>query len=357
MRTRAGAASLLDELSVPVVQAPMAGGVSTPLLAGAVAAAGAVGSLGFAYSSAERIAADLEAAGSCARGGPINANFFLFQPVPEGAGAGPAAEHARAALDELRVGSGLQAPVVQLPGPPWFPDLTEQLEPVWDLRPAILSFHFGVPSQWVIERAHQLDIAVAVTATQVDEAKRIQDSGVDWVVAQGVEAGGHRGLFDPSGPDQRLETETLVRGLRLAGLRIPIVAAGGAMDGHDIQRLISVGAAAVQMGTAFLCCPESGASAVHKRLCADGHDRGTDFTTGFSGRPARGIRNRFMDAAADAPVLPFPLQNTMTTRLRAAAVAVGDPEYQSLWAGTGYRRARAVGAGELVRLLAAEWRS
>lgn len=336
---------------VALIQAPMAGGVSTPALAGAVAAEGGVGSLGFAYSTPARIADELRQARALASGGILNANFFIFGELAADVFDASAFEAARAAFERVCEASGLAPGAIRLPEPPWYPDLSGQLEPVWDLRPQWLSFHFGIPPRWVIERAHELGMTVLVTATCLDEAHAIAAAGADLIVAQGAEAGGHRGVFAPAAGDRCRSTRDLVRELR-GPIDLPIIAAGGVMDGRDVAAMLAEGAAGVQMGTAFLCCPESGASAAHKRLCAEEGGRGTEWTTAFSGRRARGIRNRFMEALQGAPVLPFPLQNTMTGMLRQAAVRADDPEHQSLWAGVGYAKARAVGAGELVREVA-----
>jgi nitronate monooxygenase len=353
MSTRDRLRRLGPELSL--VQAPMAGGVSTPALAGAVAAAGGVGSLGFAYSAADRIADELRRARTLASGGVLNANFFIFKDLASEAFDASAFEAARAALERVCEASGLAPGAIRLPEPPWFPDLSAQLEPVWDLRPQWLSFHFGVPPAWVIERAHELGITVLVTATSLGEARLIAASGSDVIVAQGAEAGGHRGVFDPAADDRASTTRDLLRILR-GQVDLPVIAAGGLMDARDMAAMLAEGAAGVQMGTAFLRSPESGASAAHKWLCQEGGERGTEVTVGFSGRPARGIRNRFIEQIQGCPVLPFPLQNTMTAALRQAAVRADDPEHQSLWAGTGYAQAQAVGAGDLVREIGAEWR-
>ena len=339
---------LLQCLAVPMIQAPMAGGVSTPALAAAVATAGGIGSLGFAYSAPERIEADLKAT-RAVTDGVINANFFVFPSADAVRFSDTEGQLARLALERVIAESGLGVARPSLPQAPWYPDLVAQLEPVWDLRPQVLSFHFGLPDRWVIERARALGIVVAVTATSVGEARLIEGAGAGLVVAQGIEAGGHRGRFNGamSGSDQAMTTLELVAALQ-GQVRLPVVAAGGVMDGADAARVMSAGAAAVQMGTAFLRCPESGASAAHRRLCVEGAGRGTELTAGFSGRLARGIRNGFIERMRGQPVLPFPLQNTMTGALRAAAVAADDPEHQSLWAGTGYWRTRSLGAGGLV---------
>jgi nitronate monooxygenase len=325
----------------------MAGGVNTPALAAAVANAGGVGSFGFAYSSPARIDADLRAAQSLTQG-VLNANFFLFSPV-----AAPTAEqfaHARAALQSLPGADGVDLPE---PREPWFVDLAPMLEPVWVLKPHILTFHFGAPSAQLVQRAHQVGIAVGATATCVSEAQQIEASGADFVIAQGIEAGGHRGCFDAQrddATDDNLAALDLTRQL-CRHLAIPVVAAGGIMDGHDVRRALQAGAVAAQMGTAFLACEESGASPAHKRLLLE-PDRGTVLTRVFSGRRARGLRNAFIDSYGAKAVLPFPIQNTLTGPVRAAAVSRDDGEYQSLWAGTRHARAKSGTAVDLMADLA-----
>jgi nitronate monooxygenase len=166
-------------------------------------------------------------------------------------------------------------------------------------------------------------------------------------VAQGTEAGGHRGTFEPDGVDAELSLDDLLRVL-VPNVHLPIVAAGAVMDGADIHRVMGLGAVAAQMGTAFLCCDESGASPAHQAFIRHQHDRGTAFTRGFSGRRAQGIANDFMVAMQGQPTLPFPIQNTLTGPIRQRAVLRNDGEHQSLWAGTAYPKAQALPAAVLM---------
>ena len=334
-------------LACPIVLAPMAGGPNTPALAAAVANAGGVGSFGFAYATPERIAADL-AATRALTNGPLNANFFVFRPV-----APPAAELAARAISALATLPGAAGLALAAPVPPYFPDLAAQLEPVWRLRPEILTFHFGLPPAGVIERAHSLGISVGVTATRASEARAIAAAGSDFVVAQGAEAGGHCGVFTPGEPGTWLPVRELVRSLAPV-TDLPLVAAGGLMSGADIRAVLDAGAEAAQLGTAFLAATESGASAAHRRYLLTEGARGTALTRAFSGRHARGIRNTFIERMEGAEVLPFPLQNSLTGPLRKAAVEHDDGELQSLWAGAHYARCRGGSARELVRRLLAE---
>lgn len=338
-------------LALPLIQAPMAGGVTTPRLVAAVAQAGAVGSFGFAYSPPAKIAQDL-AAVRAQTPGPVNANFFVFAPVSL-----PDEARLRAALEALQALPHAQDCALSLPRAPFFPDLEALLEPVWAHPPAMLTFHFGIPPESVLQRARALGIAVGLSATCLAEAQAIERAGADFIVAQGIEAGGHRGTFDPEpAHDESLGVEALVTALARQ-VRLPIVAAGGLMDGADIRRVIDRGAVAAQLGTAFLCCDESGASAAHKEFIRGQPHRGTAYTRAFSGRRAQGLRNDFIERMQGQPVLPFPLQNTLTGPLRQAAALANDGHYQSLWAGTAYGRARQLPAAELVRVLAREFKA
>jgi nitronate monooxygenase len=331
-----------SQLQCPVIQAPMAGGVNTPQLAAAVANAGGVGSFGFAYSSPDKISADL-AATQALTAGPLNANFFVFQPV-----ALPDVAQQTAALAALHALGLSEDCVLRMPQAPFYPDLETLLLPVWQYRPAMLTFHFGIPSAAVMQQAKALGITVGIAATSLAEAKQIEAAGADFIVAQGSEAGGHRGTFEPDGADAELPLDDLLHAL-MPSIRLPIVAAGAVMDGADIHRVLRLGAVAAQMGTAFLCCDESGASPAHKAFIRHEHARGTAFTRGFSGRRAQGIANDFIAALQGQPTLPFPIQNTLTGPIRQRAVQRNDGEHQSLWAGTAYPKAQALPAAILMQ--------
>lgn len=340
------------KLAVPVIQAPMAGGVCTPELVAAVANAGGLGSFGFAYSTAQRIESDLRAARALTAG-PVNANFFWFEPVTL-----PDSQIQTGALQALASMPGLPNGAtgdLSLPTAPYFPDLQAQLSPVWAHPPEVLTFHFGIPEARTIDQAHAYGIAVGMTATSINEAIAIERAGADFIVAQGIEAGGHRGLFDIEAADEKLPAVELTRRL-VKACRLPIVTAGGLMTGKDIAAALQAGATAVQLGTAFLCCDESGASPAHKRYLLTEGQCGTALTRGFSGRPARGIRNAFIQHMQDKPHLPFPLQNTLTGPMRQWATQTNNGQYQSLWAGTEYARARSMTAAELMQTLKAETR-
>jgi nitronate monooxygenase len=332
------------QLALPLIQAPMAGGITTPQLVAAVANHGGVGSFGFAYSTPEKIHADLLAA-QALTSGPINANFFVFSPV-----CMPSAQmqtNAMQALHALGV-DGVQS--LAAPVEPFYPSLLEQLEPIWKARPAVLSFHFGLPPEGVITKAHGLGIAVGISATSLAEAMAIESAHADFIVAQGIEAGGHRGQFDLQAKDEAVSTFELTAQLA-KHCRIPIVAAGGIMNGAQIQAAIAKGAQAAQLGTAFLCCDESGTPPSYRDYLLRQQERPTTLTKAFSGRLARGLENTFTRAMQDQATLPFPIQNTLTGPLRQWAVAQSDAEYQSLWAGTAYAQVRSMSTAALLRKL------
>lgn len=335
-----------DQLKYPLIQAPMAGGPNTPEMIATVANLGAVGSYGFAYSSVEKIHSDLLAAREkisdhCV--GALNANFFIFDEVSK-----PEPVLIDAAIKNLNMISDYPVDFEE-PAVPYFPDLLKQLEPIWQIRPEILTFHFGIPHEAIINKAHSLGIAVGITATSMDEARQIEQAGADFIVAQGIEAGGHRGIFNPANHDNRLSCFDLIKSL--SAINLPLVAAGGIMQSSQIREAIALGATAVQMGTAFLTTAESGASNAHKNYLLQNSERSSEITWGFSGRPARGINNRFIEKMVDKAVLPFPLQNSLTAKMRAAAIAEDDGEFQSLWAGSNFSGCRKETIAELLQRL------
>ena len=218
-----------------------------------------------------------------------------------------------------------------------------------------LTFAFGIPAPDLLAAFRAAGTLLAGTATTVREAELLAAAGVDAVILQGAEAGAHRGTFDRSFEESMVPAMQLVRDAARA-VRLPLVAAGGIMDGTGIRAALAAGAAAAQMGTAYIPCPESAASEVYKRAVLAAAEDTTAVTRAFSGRPARGFKNRFMeevDAHADE-ILPYPWQNAATRPLRAAAGRAGRPEYLSLWAGQNARLARAMPAGELVATLVVE---
>ena len=336
-----------SQLAAPIIQAPMAGGVCTPELVAAVTNAGGLGSFGFAYSQANTIAQELLAAKSQAKG-PINANFFVFQKPNL-----PSQDHqsqALQALQELPLAANF---AFETPQAPYYLDLDQQLAPVWQNPPEVLSFHFGIPNSFIIEKAHSLGISVGITATNWQEAMAIEKAGADFIVAQGIEAGGHRGSFDANALPQGSTTLELVQQLR-KHIHLPTVAAARLMSPHAIQQVLRAGAIAAQLGTAFLCCHEAGTHPSYKAFLLANKHRSCVFTQAFSGRFAKGVQNEFITLMHQKPVLPFPIQNSVTSALRQWASKAHNPEYQSIWAGDGFAQLKQISVASLIEDLVAE---
>ena len=334
----------------PILQAPMAGGGDTPALVVAVCEAGGAGSIGGAYLAPEQITA----AATAIRGRTNRAfgvNLFAPSVAPSLTNDASAA---LARLSPFFAEAGLQPPT--LPNASGY-DFEEQLAAALDTGAAIFSFTFGIMPPAVIEAAKERGMFVMGTATTVREAIELENAGVDAVVAQGAEAGGHRGTF--AGDFEA----GLVGGLALIpqvvdAVKIPVVASGGIADGRGIAAALVLGASAVQLGTAFLTADEAGVPNVYKDAIMAAEEDQTAMTRAFSGRPARGIRNRFMQAYEDpadaAAILPFPYQNALTRPLRNAAAKQGNAEFLSLWAGQAVRLARRKPAADIVADLVRE---
>jgi nitronate monooxygenase len=322
----------------PILLAPMAGSGGTPELAAAVSNAGGQGAWGGAYANPDEIAAAIR------RIRQLTSRPFSDRKVdPQ-----PMLDIMRQAHARL----GLPPPV--LPPVPANP-FDEQFAVVLEERPPVFSFTFGMPSSEQIAMLKKRGIAVSGTATTVDEARRLAQAGVDAIVAQGAKAGAHRGSFAAPFEDSMIPVATLVRDI-CASVALPVIASGGIMDGRDVAAAMKLGAAAVQLGTAFLPCPESGAHAVYKRALLEAKRDATVITRACSGRPARGIANTFiaMVAGNEQAILPFRQQNDLTRPMRNAAGRLGDAGYISLWAGQGVARSRVMPAAELVRTLVDE---
>ncbi|OON62751.1 2-nitropropane dioxygenase [Massilia sp. KIM] len=340
-------------VELPIIQAPMAG-VSTARLAAAVSNAGALGSIAVgAGSAAQTRAAIAELRALTDR--PFNVNVFAHRPAK----SDPAREAAW--LDWLAphfAAQGAEPPRALREIYTSFLADPELLEALVEARPAVVSFHFGLPTAGQAEALHRAGSVLLATATSAPEARAARDAGIDAIVAQGNEAGGHRGVFDPDAPDEGLGSFALVQLLRDA-VALPIVAAGGIMDGRGIAAALRLGASGAQLGTAFIPTPESSATPHHRALLQDAA-RGTAITSAISGRPARGLVNRFFDEIGGPghPSVPdYPIAYDAAKALHAAAAAQGVQDYSVNWAGQAYALARAMPAAELVRLLAAEMRA
>jgi len=236
---------------------------------------------------------------------------------------------------------------------PYAPDLDAQIRTVEEIRPAVFTFHLGSLPQARVRRIQALGVKVGGSANCIAEARNLEALGVDFIVAQGAEAGGHRGSYLSNPYDSMTGTLALVR-MIVRNVKTPVVAAGGIMDGAGIAAALALGAQAAWLGTAFIPCPESGAPRVHKERILAALEDDTQVTEKFSGKPARGLANRFMREMREAPQLPFPAQNALTGKLRAASAKAGNPDFVALWSGQAAALSRALPAAELVATLEAE---
>lgn len=334
----------------PVIQAPMAGGPCTPELVAAVGRAGALGSFGFAYSTPEQIERDIHAARALFADAPINANLFVFPSDVEQTDVAPVL--ATQASCALYSAMGVEPPKAAPEGR-CHPDFQAQIDALCELEPSVVTFHFGLPDAATVARIKANGAHIGASATRAGDAESLVEGGVDFVIAQGAEAGGHRGTFDADADDHPIGTFALVRAISEC-VDVPVVAAGGLMDGRDIASAELLGAAGVQLGTAFLSTDESGAAALYRDVLAHHSERHTVLTRAFSGRWARGLRNQYTEAMAGQPFLPFPLHNSLTAPLRAASRRAGSIEAQPVWAGQGFQRMRAISAADLVPRLIEE---
>ena len=333
----------------PLIQAPMAGAQGARL-ARAVGEAGAMGSLPAAMLDRATLTRELQALQDAGR--PYLVNFFAHVP-PTAEAAAAAEPRWRTALAPYHAELGLD-PAAAVTAPsrqPFGPEGAEVLEA---FRPALVSFHFGLPAPDLLARVKRLGARVLSSATTLREAQWLQAHGADAVIAQGLEAGGHRGHFLDTDPASQSGTLALLPQL-VAALDIPVIAAGGIADAAGVRAAMALGAAAVQVGTAFLCCDEAGTGALHRaRLLRDPVEP-TALTNLFSGGLARGLSNRLMrDLGPVADVAPpFPLASNALAPLRARAESLGRDDFTPLWSGTNRAGCRAVPAAEIVQALAA----
>ncbi|MDR0268173.1 nitronate monooxygenase [Paenibacillus sp.] len=337
---------MLDTLKYPIIQAPMAGGISTPALAAAVSDAGGLGFLAGGYKTVEGLAEEIQKLRQLTSS-RFGVNIFVpgRDEVDEDALAAyrlkleREAEHLGTMLGNLSTDDD---------------DWDRKLDLVKAERVPFVSFTFGCPSKRIIQDLQANGSFVIVTVTCVEEAKIAAAAGADALCLQGIEAGGHRGAFS-NGMDLQEEYGLLVL-LQLVKqeLGIPLIAAGGIMDGRAIAAVIAAGACAAQLGTAFLLCPESGTNPVYREALTRPRFTSTRITRAFTGRRARGLVNDFMEAYDKEAPAAYPQVHYMTQGLRKAAVQSGNPEYMSLWAGQGYRLVQPLPAEKLMCKLTAQ---
>lgn len=330
------------DLEHPIVQAPMGGGPSTPRLAAAVSDAGGLGFLAAGYKTAEAVRADLEELRALTDA-PFGVNLLVpGPPAPDPEAVARYAEALREEAHFHRVALG--EPRHDDDG--W----DEKLALVADERVPVVSFTFGCPPPAAIDALHAAGAGVWVTVTTPAEARAATAAGVDALVVQGVEAGGHRGSFDDAAPGE-LGLLALLE-LVFVSVHLPLVATGGIASGRGVAAVLAAGATAAQLGTAFMLCPEAATAPAHATALR--RRPGTALTRAFTGRTARGLVNRFMEEhGAEAP-RAYPEVHHLTAPLRAAARERGDAETLHLWAGQAHALAEPMPAGELVRRLSGE---
>lgn len=338
--------SVVDALEVPVVGAPMAGGVSTPLLAAAVSDAGGLGMLAAGYRTPEQLAADLVHTRDLTSR-PFGVNLFVPHRVDRRRHE-PAVTAYREALLPLAHDLGTDPGLPTWGGTDHWDDKVALVE---TLAPAVVSCTFGVPDADVVARWRAAGCEVHITVTSAREAAAAVAAGADALVLQGAEAGGHRASHDPEAEPEMIDHLGLLETVR-ATTELPLVAAGGVTTPGDLRRAQDAGAAAVQVGTALLLSTESGASLAYRAALRDPDLAERVATRAFSGRVAGAVRNRFVDRYADLAPPAFPVVDEVSRPVRAAAARAGDVQHLHIWAGSGWRACQDRPAAEIVRGLA-----
>jgi nitronate monooxygenase len=334
----------LTDLSVRIVGAPMAGGPSTPELAAAVADCGGLGFLAAGMLSAGQLADAITAARKLTAGA-IGVNLLVPQQRQGNA------EQFRAFAAALSPEAGHYGVTLGKPSHD-DDDWAAKVDVVRDMKPEVVSFTFGCPSEQQSHRITGAGILTLATVTTVAEAKTALNCGVHGLVAQGPNAGGHRATFDPLATPANIPLDDLLDKL-IARFDCPVVAAGGLATANDVRRVRCLGATAAQIGTALLLADEAGTNPVHRAALSDPQFSQTVLTRAFTGRYARALRNRFIDEHEQNAIYGFPEVARMTAPVLAAAVRAGDPHGTSLWAGTAFQDARTGSAVDIVRELAA----
>ena len=335
-------------LELPIIQAPMAGAQGSAL-AIAVCRAGALGSLPCAMLGLDAIRQELKAI-QAATDRPYNVNFFCHtQPPP----CDDAQVLWQQALAHYHAELGIDPPDLSV-GPSRKPFDAEAASALEAFKPPVVSFHFGLPAPGLLERLRRWGARVLSSATTVEEAQWLQERGVDAIIAQGLEAGGHRGMFLTDNLHSQMGTFALLPQI-VKAVKVPVIAAGGIADAQTVAAALSLGAAAVQIGTTYLLCTEAGTSAVHRAALRSPTARLSALTNVYSGRPARGIVNRLMRELGPMSPLapPFPLATAALSALRSKAESQGSGDFSPLWAGQNVSGCREISATLLTRQLAA----
>jgi len=341
----------LLQVSLPVIQAPMAGS-QNHVLAAEVSEVGGLGSIPAGMLNAETLDAELTAIAALTRK-PYNVNFFCHQtPTDDAARTEAWLETLAPYLEELEID-----PASISGGATRKPFDAAMAEVVERHRPPIVSFHFGLPAPDLLQRVKATGAKILSSATTLEEGRWLQAHGVDAVIAQGIEAGGHRGMFLSEDINGQVGTFALLPQL-VAALDVPVIAAGGIADARCVAAAQALGAAGVQVGTAYLLCDESRASQLHRQALQSASAEHTVLTTLFSGRPARGIVNRLIRELGARPdaVPAFPLAGNAIGSLRAAAEPQGIDDFSPLWAGQNVSGCQPIPAARLTEALAAGWK-
>ena len=336
-------------IELPTIQAPMAG-VQGSALAVAVSNSGALGSLPCAMLTLDAMRNEL-ATITAGTDKPFNINFFCHTPPT------PSAEREaawRAALTPYYQGYGIDADTIPA-GPGRAPFSSEAADALDEFKPPVVSFHFGLPSPQLLARVRAWGSKILCSATTLEEARWLEAQGVDAIIAQGLEAGGHRGIFLSADLSTQVGTFALVPQM-VRGVRLPVIAAGGIADAKGVAAAMALGAAGVQIGTAYLLCPEATTSVVHRAALKSEAAQHTALTNLFTGRPARGIVNRIMkELGSISPAVPaFPLATAAIAPLRAKAEGQGSGDFSPLWSGQNVSGCKEVSAADLTRELAAD---
>lgn len=332
------------KIQFPIIQSPMAG-VSTPPLIAAAANAGVLASLAAGYMSPLKIKDEIAAIRKL-----TDKHFAVNLFIPEKHFASKLQiEAARKLIKE--VASHLQMDFPDL-HEPYAPNFEEQLEVLLDEQISIFSFTFGIPDAKILERVRKHNIVTIGTATNLVEAQLLEQHGIDFIVAQGKEAGGHRGTFLTSVDEGLIPLLDLIPHL-ITRVKTPIIAAGGIMTANDIATVMHAGAHAAQMGTAFLCCTEAATHPAYKNILLDSNDDLTVLTRAFSGKTARGIKNKFIEVMQkhENLILDYPIQNALTLPMRKVAQEKNNTDFMSMWAGCGMRFCSQLRVEELIKEL------
>lgn len=339
----------LLEIEHPIIQAPMAG-ASTAALVAAVSNAGALGGFGGTDSSPDELREVIRQI-RAATDKPFIINLYLDRTEPYVGAPGR-----EAALKRALAPAHAQLHAGEVPDPiDLFGRFDAQVAVILEERVPVLSTHFGAPRPQVLRALQANGTRVIATATTIDEAQELEDVGIDAIIAQGSEAGGHRGSFRAKAGSGSIGTLALVPQV-VDAVQVPVIAAGGIMDGRGIAAAMMLGAGGVQMGTAFVPCPQTAVNAAYLKRLLEAKPQDTVLTDVVSGRHARILRNKLVNLLEEnrAYQLPFPAQHSMTRMLRSAASAIPDAEYLPMWAGQGVTLARAIPAGELVERLVSQ---